>query len=82
MNRQMLLSLFMPEFLGFLYPQVFLDVSRKGIIDFRMPRHRLLLSSSRIAIDIVARPMTVQYTAGSCQLTNELAALHTMISFA
>jgi len=60
--------------------QILLDVFCQSIIDFCMPRYRLLLSCSRIDVDIVSGAVTIQRATLVRELPNELTTFHTAIS--
>jgi hypothetical protein len=64
-----------------LHLQIFLDMSDKMIIDFRMSRYGLFLAILGIEIDIVPGAMSYQNTTGLFQLANELLAFHRAISW-
>ncbi len=52
----------------------------QGVVNLRVPWHRLSLSCSRVAVNIVSGTVTVQHTAGLCKPANKDTALHTVIS--
>ena len=63
-----------------LHMQIFLDMSDKMIIDFRMSRYGLFLAILGIEIDIVPGAMSYQNTTGLFQLPKKLLAFHRAIS--
>ena len=61
--------------------KVFLDVFRQRIVDLVVARHWLLLSSRWIVVNIVAPTVTQKNTTLLLDLADQLATLHSAISF-
>lgn len=54
---------------------------RQIIINLRMARNRLFLPVGRIEINVMLCAVSVQHTARRHKLVDQLATLHTAISF-
>lgn len=61
--------------------EVFPDVFCKSVVDLGMARYWLFLARYRVKVNIMPRPVTVQEATRLRELSDKLAALHTVISF-
>jgi hypothetical protein len=56
-------------------------MSSEHVVDLRVARNRLFLSTGRIDIDVVPTATTMQNAAMLLKLLNKLPSLHKAISF-
>lgn len=61
--------------------KVFLDVFRQSVVDLVVAWHWLLLSCSRIVVNVMAPTVPQKNTALLLDLADQLATLHSAISF-
>ena len=66
---------------GLLHPEVFPDVPRKMLVDFRMSGDGLLLPGERIEVHVVPAAVSEENAPGVGELSDQLRAFHTAISF-